>query len=339
MGRAIVEAPLFDFIQSLPKTETHLHIEGAVPWELLQETFPGEFENYPDAWASDFRYDSFTQFEDEILGFAHRYYTSPDRYYESAKRVFQRHLNQNVRYVETSFHLGIVELIGGPGKDILEAIRAAVPDELEVRIFLGMVRDHYRGELIPLLDQIHTWDDLDGIDMHGHETIPWRDWAGVLWKRVQESGKLTKSHAGEFEGAKDVNTALDLLGTKRIQHGIGAAFDPPTLQRLLDENVALDMCPVSNVKLRSVSDARSHPIRKLFDAGVRLTISTDDPTVFGNDLVHDFEILIKDLSFTPKEVIQVVRNGFEVALVEEDQRQAWIKELDQIEANMPDSAA
>ena len=67
IGRAIVEALIFDFIQSLPKTETHLHIEGAVPWDLLQDTFPLEFETYPDAWASDFRYDSFTQFEDEIL--------------------------------------------------------------------------------------------------------------------------------------------------------------------------------------------------------------------------------------------------------------------------------
>lgn len=334
MTRAAVDPSIAHFIQSLPKTETHLHIEGAVPWELLQETFPGEFETIPEAWAADFQYDSFTQFENEILYYAGRFYTSPERYHESAKRVFQRHLDQNVRYVETSFHLGILEMIGCSGPDIIDAIKSAVPKGLEVRLFMGMLRNHYQGDLIPLMDKIHTWEGLDGIDMHGHETIPWDTWAGELWQRVREAGKFTKGHAGEFEGAKDVNAALDLLKTKRIQHGIGAAFDPVTLQRLLDENVALDMCPVSNVKLRSVPDVKKHPIRKLFDAGVTLTVSTDDPTVFGNDLVHEYDLLMTQLNFSEKEVIKVVRNGFQVALVDDNTRQAWISELDQIELTL-----
>lgn len=331
MSRAAVDPSIAGFIQSLPKTETHIHIEGAVPWELLQETFPGEYRTKPDAWAPDFRYENFTQFEREILGYAERYYTSPERYYESAKRVFQNHLDQNVRYVETSFHLGIVENIGATGIDILEAIKASVPEGLEVRVFLGMLRNHYHGDLATLLDQVHTWDKLDGIDMHGHETIPWGSWAGDVWKRVREAGKCTKGHAGEFEGAKDVNTALDLLKTKRIQHGIGAINDPTTFQRLLDEDIVLDMCPVSNVKLQSVKDVKKHPIRDFFDAGVKVTVSTDDPTVFGNDLVHEFELMMTHLNFSKKEVIQVIRNGFNTALVEDSTRVVWLAELDQIE--------
>jgi adenine deaminase len=334
MNRAPVDTSIAEFIQFLPKTETHIHIEGAVPWELLQETFPGEFETTPDAWASDFQYGSFTQFENEVLSYAHRYYTSPERYYESAKRVFQRHLEQNVRYVETSFHLGIVDDIGATGLDILEAIRAAVPDGLEVRIFLGMLRNHYRDDLKYLLDSVHYWDGLAGIDMHGHETIAWGDWTKDVWQAVANSGKCTKAHAGEFEGAKDINTALDLTGTRRIQHGIGAIQDKATLQRLLDEEVVLDMCPVSNVKLRSVEDVTKHPIRNFFDAGVKMTVSTDDPTVFGNDLVHEYELLMKHLDFSKKEVIQIVRNGFDVALVEDDQRRAWLTELDDIESKL-----
>jgi adenosine deaminase len=334
MNRAPVDPSIADFIQSLPKTETHIHMEGAVPWELLQKTFPGEYEEIPDAWAPDFQYDSFSQFENEILSYAERYYTSPERYYESAKLVFQNHLDQNVRYVETSFHLGIVENIGATGLDILEAIKAAVPDGLEVRVFLGMLRNHYRDDLIPLLDQIHTWDQLDGIDMHGHETIPWGSWTSDVWKRVDDSGKCTKAHAGEFEGSKDVNTALDLTRTRRVQHGIGAINDPATFQRLLDEDVVLDMCPVSNVKLRSVLDVKKHPIRDFFDAGVKVTVSTDDPTVFGNDLVHEFELMMTHLNFSKKEVIQVVRNGFNAALADESLRKLWLDELAQIESQL-----
>lgn len=334
MVRASVDPEIARFIQSLPKTETHIHIEGAVPWELLQETFPGEFEYTPDAWASDFRYKSFTQFEDEILTYARRYYTTPERYYESARRIFQRHLDQNVRYVETSFHLGIVDEIGATGLDILEAILSAVPDGLEVRVFLGMLRNHYRDDLAFLLDTVHTWEGLSGIDMHGHETIPWGAWTRDIWRSAAEAGKCTKAHAGEFEGAKDINTALDLTRTKRLQHGIGAAQDASTLKRLLDEDVILDMCPVSNVKLCSVHAAEQHPIRKFFDAGVKLTVSTDDPTVFGNDLVHEYELLMNKLDFTRKEVVQIAKNGFEAALVDEKQRQIWLAELDRIEEGL-----
>ena len=227
-----------------------------------------------------------------------------------------------------------VEDIGATGRDILDAIKSAVPAGLEVRVFLGMLRNHYRGDLVSMLDQVHSWEALDGIDMHGHETIPWGSWAGEVWRRVHDAGKCTKAHAGEFEGAKDVNAALDLLGTKRIQHGIGAINDRATFQRLLDEEVVLDMCPVSNVKLRSVMDVKKHPIRDFFDAGVKVTVSTDDPTVFGNDLVHEFDLMMTHLNFSKKEVIQVVRNGFNAALVDNEVRAVWLAELDQIESKL-----
>ena len=334
MSRAVVEPWIAEFIQSIPKTETHLHIEGAVPWELLQQTFPGEFDFTPEAWAADFRYHNFTQFEDEILSYAGRYYTSPERYHESAKHVFQRHLDQNVRYVETSFHLGIVEALGATGPDILDAIKSAVPEGLEVRVFLGMLRDHYRDDMAKLLDAVHTWEGLDGIDMHGHETIPWGDWTADIWRNVKEAGKCTKAHAGEFEGAKDVNEALDLTKSQRIQHGIGAIQDEATFQRLLDEDVVLDMCPVSNVKLKSVLDVTKHPIRDFFDAGVKVTVSTDDPTVFGNDLVHEYDLLMTHLDFSKQEVIQVARNGFEAALVDENTKAVWLDELAAIESQL-----
>ena len=102
-------SPLSDFIQRLPKTETHLHIEGALPWELLHQLDPKRFAQPPASWAGDFRYKSFEHFERELLDMAFAWFTSPERYYEAAKIIFQRHLEQNVRYVETSFASGVIE--------------------------------------------------------------------------------------------------------------------------------------------------------------------------------------------------------------------------------------
>ncbi|MFP6886093.1 MAG: adenosine deaminase, partial [Opitutales bacterium] len=94
------------FIRALPKTETHLHIEGCLPWELLHDLYPDEFSDPPNFWADDFRYDSFEEFERILIEHAIRWFTTPDRYHEAAKVIFARHLEQNVRYVETSFHAG-----------------------------------------------------------------------------------------------------------------------------------------------------------------------------------------------------------------------------------------
>ena len=131
------------FIESLPKTETHLHIEGAIPWELFEKKFPEEYNLTPYFRKASFRYDSFSQFESILIDHALRIIKTPEDYAEVARMVFANHLSQNVRYVELSFHAGIIEFLGIPGEEIIKAIRSSVPDELEVRIFMGMSRNSY----------------------------------------------------------------------------------------------------------------------------------------------------------------------------------------------------
>ena len=154
---------LTSFIQALPKTETHLHIEGALPFELLQRVRP-EFRQPPASWARDFKFRDFAHFEEELLAMAFSWYTTPERYHEAAKIIFAGHLRQNVRYVETSFASGVVEFLGLDGKEVLAAIRAAVPAGLEVRVFLGIHHNGAGPKMLPVLDQALGWRDLAGIE-------------------------------------------------------------------------------------------------------------------------------------------------------------------------------
>ena len=103
-----MKQPLKGFIHRLPKTETHLHIEGALHGELLQKANPGKYLLPPVSWEPDFRVDSFAQFENEILVCAGDYFHSADSYHECAKSVFADRLARNVRYMEVSFALGCV---------------------------------------------------------------------------------------------------------------------------------------------------------------------------------------------------------------------------------------
>ncbi len=311
-----MEQPLKDFIRALPKTETHLHIEGALPWELLQKANPGKYLLPPASWKPDFRYDNFAHFENQLLGYARDYFHSADRYHECAKSVFADRLARNVHYMEVSFASGCIDFLNLNGREVCDAIRDAVPQGLEVRIFLGIHHDGYTPKMRPVLDEALTWSNLDGIDLHGAEDVPLGDWAAWYWKKARDAGKFTKAHAGEFMGADFVRYVVEALGVQRIEHGIRSIEDPAVLDLLCERGIALDVSPISNLKLGVVPSASAHPLRRLMDSGITCTISTDDPICFGNDIEDEYFFLANELGFTTAELSRVASNGFEVALVE-----------------------
>lgn len=316
-----------DFIQSLPKTETHLHVEGALPYELLRAWRPETYPENPYFHARDFRYPSFPKFDEILLGHALPWFVSAERYHEAAKAIFAKHVAQNVRYVETSFHLPVTGFIGVPGPEIIAAIRAAVPAGLEVRIFAGMARTDYAGPMQAVIDDLGNWDGLAGVDLHGLESLPNEPWTAKVWARLRGEGKVTKAHAGEFGGADRVREAIEQLGATRIQHGVRAVEDPSVVALAAERGVTFDVCPLSNVKLRVVPSLAEHPLRVLTAAGVRCTISTDDPLVFGNRLNDEYAALADEAGYTRTELARLAVNGWEVADVSAGVRADMIRQI------------
>ena len=321
-----------DFIQALPKTEIHLHLEGALPYELLMAWDPEQWPPDPKFRARSYRYESFPVFEQILLDHALPWFTTAERYYEAAKSIFAKHVAQNVRYVETSFHLPVTQFIKVPGPEIIGAIRAAVPAELEVRIFAGMLRSDIVGDLRPTIDLLHTWEGLAGIDLHGHELMPTPPETAAIWAQARAAGKITKCHAGEFDGAARVREAIEVLGVKRIQHGVRAIEDPAVVKLAAENDVTFDVCPISNVGLQVFPSMKEHPIRRLMLAGVRCTVSTDDPLCFANSLTEEYESLASELTFTSAELAQVARSGWEIASVSADLRKSMLSEIDKLVA-------
>ena len=307
-------AELRAFIANLPKTETHLHLEGALPIELARRVDPVAFASPPPYWHPDYRFDGFALFQEQFDSCFFKWFVSPENYYESCRRVFANVVAQNCVYLECSFHLGTAERIGAtPFREIARAIHAAKPTGLELRLYLGMFRDHYAGPLARVVDDAITWEEIAGVDLHGFESPEFQPWSAEVWSRVRALGKTTKAHAGEFSPASDVRRAVEFLGTRRVQHGLGALHDHATLALLRERDVTLDMTPISNVKLRAVPSMREHPIQRFLDAGVRCTVSTDDPMLFGNQLNDDYFALATQAGLSRATLIQIARNGFEVA--------------------------
>jgi len=320
------------FIQALPKTETHLHIEGAVPYhELLRTVDPVKYGPDPEFRRRSFRYDTFPQFESILLDHAMGWYTSAERYHESARAIFAGQVLQNVRYFELSFHLHMAEYIKVPGQEILAAIRSAAPPGLEVRVYAGMLRNAYQGPLQAVIDDLENWDGLAGIDLHGLET-PNEPWTARVWERVRRAGKVVKAHAGECDGAARVREAIEVLGVRRVQHGVRAVEDPAVLQLAADVGATFDICPLSNVGLRIVPSIAEHPLRRLMAAGINCTVSTDDPLSFANTLTDEYLALAREGGFTRAELAQVARAGWNIADVPTADRRKWLAEIDRLVA-------
>jgi len=318
------------FIQALPKTETHLHVEGALPYEVLREWKPREYPARPFFHAPEYRIRKFERFDKILLGHALPWFTSAQRYYEGAKAIFAKHTAQNTRYVETSFHLPVCLLLKIPPREIAAAILAAAPRGLEVRVFAGMARADYRGPMRAIIDGIAACDNITGVDLHGLETLPTEAWTARVWKRMRAAGKITKAHAGEFGGAGRVREAIVKLGVTRIQHGARAIEDPRVVALAAARGVTFDMCPISNVRLGVVRSIREHPIRAYMRAGIRCTLSTDDPLVFNNTLAGEYAALASEAGFTRAELAKLARNGFEVASMDAARKARFIGIIDKM---------
>lgn len=317
-----------DFIRRLPKPECHLHIEGALPWEFINELEPGRFSGPPESWNKDFRFPSFEAFETELLDMAGAWFQTPERYHVASRRILKRlHEEENVRYLETSFASGVVAFFGMDGQEVARAIKQASPPGMEVKVFMGVHHDGYTANSRDFIEASLDWPELDGLDLHGAETTPLEDWTADLWDRARAKGKFTKAHAGEFMGPDFLNKIVDELGVSRIQHGVRAAEDPDCLSRLVAAGVRMDVCPISNVKLGVVPSMKEHPIRELLGAGIPCTVNTDDPISFGNNLADEYMALHEEVDFSPDELALLATNGFEQALVDESLRSQWLQDV------------
>ena len=169
--RTEVGEPVADWLRKIPKTETHLHIEGALPYALLRELDPDRFPANPFFREPGYRFLNFVDFETLLVDRAISWYTSPERYHEACKFIFSGLADQNVKYLETSLHLAIIEFAGSGGHELIHAIKSAAPKGLEIRVIAGLTRYGYTKVMSPIIDSLPTWDDFDGIDLQGQEWL------------------------------------------------------------------------------------------------------------------------------------------------------------------------
>jgi len=150
-----------------------------------------------------------------------------------------------------------------------------------------------------------------------------------VFRRAREEGLHVVAHAGEEGPPAYIREALDVLHAERIDHGVRVDEDPELVQRVVRDRIPLTMCPLSNLRLRVVDDLAHHNLKRLLDAGVVVTINSDDPAYFGGYIVDNYVAAASALGLTTMDLAKIARSSIEASFVTEEQRAAWLEEIPQ----------
>lgn len=324
-----------------PKAELHLHLRGAVPVAYLRQRLakygaalvlgcvpkaqrdwmhahPGircllESEEPERELDRLFEYATFEQFLAAYLLTSY-FVRDLEDFRDLVAAVRQGLRSRGIVYAEISVSVPEYMAQGLELSELLAVLSESPPDPPAVRWIVDLVRNFGPAAAETLLERIlpHRPATVVGLTLggaeHAHPPAPFRR----VYEMARESGLRTTVHAGEALGPESVWAALQILGVERIGHGVRAAEDPRLVRHLAELGVPLEVCPTSNIRTGVYRSLRDHPVRALYEAGVPLTISTDDPTFFGVTLDDELANLLR-LGFSEAEIATVAGNAFRYA--------------------------
>jgi adenosine deaminase len=324
---------LMSWFQQVPKVELHVHLEGAIPhgalWELLRKY--GD-ESIPDraALTARFTYRDFPHFLD-TWSWKNGFLREADDFTLVAEGCARDLAAQGVRYVEGFYSPSDFGQHGIGPQEITVAIRkglSRVPG-IEVGLIADLVRNYGPERAARTLGQVLEVRDqgVIGIGIGGSEhTHPPAPFAAV-YEEARRHGLHTTAHAGEAAGPESMWSALNDLGVERLGHATRAGEDERLLALLVERQIGLEMCPLSNVRTGVVTAIEDHPVRRFFNRGALVTVNTDDPKMFNNSLAEEYETLERVHGFTRDEIRTVILNGIRASWLSEARKLALAAEF------------
>ena len=326
------------FIPDLPKAELHMHLEGSLEPQMLLALAKRNGVRLPFADAAALRrayvFDSLQSFLDlYYLGLT--VLRTGEDFYEITQGYLARAVRENVRHAEVFIspqaHLRRGLSIEPVIENILAAFDAAHNTHgITGGLIAGIQRQFDEADALDMLAALKPWRDrILGLGLGGPEIgHPPSKFRRAFAVARTEYGWGTVAHAGEEGGPEYVRDALDALAVDRIDHGVRAGGDPDLVRRLSEERTPLTVCPCSNIMLRVFPDMASHNIGKLHEAGLCVTVNSDDPPYFGGYINANYAAIKAALGLTDEDLWQMARNSFVAAYLSDELRCRYLSELD-----------
>lgn len=332
-----MDATLRTALQQMPKAELHIHIEGSLEPELIFAL--AERNHVKLAYGSVDELRRAYAFKD-LQSFLDIYYAGASvllterDFFDMTWAYLQRAHADNVRHAEIFFDPQTHTARGVAFATVINGIHLALEQAgkewgMTGALIMCFLRHLSEEEAFATLEQSMPYrDKFIGVGLDSSERGHPPEKFARVFARCEELGLRLVAHAGEEGPPEYIRSALDVLHVERIDHGVRCLEDPELTRRLAREHVALTVCPLSNVKLRVFDKMGDHNLLELLDAGLAVTINSDDPAYFGGYVNDNFIEAFEALPLQRHHAQQLARNSFAAAFLDEPSRQKYLKEVD-----------
>ena len=318
-----------DFLKRLPKAELHLHIEGTLEPELMfaLASRNGVKLPYESIGAVRAAYEF-----DDLSSFLELYYSGmsvlkrAEDFHDLAMDYFRRAHAEGVVHVEMHFDPQAHLARGVELESVMEGLGLARREAerefgMSTALIMAFLRDRPAEEAMSVLESAAPyWEMLDAVGLDsaevGHPPAKFTE----VFQRAKMLGIPRVAHAGEEGPPEYIREALDLLDVCRIDHGVRCLEDPELVARLREEEVVLTVCPLSNVRLKVVERMEDHPLPEMVDAGLRVTLNSDDPAYFGGGMLANFQACPDAFGWPRDTFIQLAGTAIESAFISDRRR-------------------
>jgi aminodeoxyfutalosine deaminase len=316
------------FIRRLPKAELHLHLEGTItPSTLVELSRRHDARPLTPAEAEViYQFTDFTGFIDAFKAVT-RQLIGPDDYELIAWRMMQRLAAQGVVHAEVFISVGVIYMWRNhdphcfePIFEALERARERAAGELGLSLYwiFDAVR-HFTVEEAGVVfrkaaEMRRRYPSIIGIGLGGDERKCGSEPFRAFYAQAREAGLRLTNHAGETTGPEAIREALS-IGSERIGHALSAIDDPELMEDLKTKKIVLELNPTSNVRTGVCPSFAAHPLRRYFDAGLLVTLNSDDPAFFGSDVANEYRLAHTEQGFTHDELRQLAANSIRASFL------------------------
>ncbi|MDX1828350.1 MAG: adenosine deaminase [Lutibacter sp.] len=325
------------FIENLPKAELHLHIEGsfepALMFKIANRNKISIPYNSVEEIEKAYKFNCLQDFLDIYYQGASVLITEQD-FFDLTYSYLQKCAAQNVRHTEIMFDPQTHTERGIAFETVINGISKAcevAKEKLGVTSLLIMsyLRHLSEEDAFKTLEQSFPFKDkITAVGLDSSEKgNPPSKFKNVYEASIKE-GYIPVAHAGEEGNSDYVWEALDILKIKRIDHGNNALQDETLIEEIKKRDIALTVCPLSNTALQVVTDLKKHPLKKMMNLGLKITINSDDPAYFGGQVNQNYIEIQEALNLTKKDLYELAKNSFQYSFLDSKTKQIYLNELE-----------
>ncbi len=326
-----------DLIRRLPKAELHLHLEGTFEPESMFEMAARNGVMAPYGTVEEVR--AAYEFAD-LRSFLDIYYAACSAllterdFHDLTAAYLRRAAADGVRHVEPFFDPQTHTARGVPFSAVVGGVVSALEDgerDLGItwKLIMCFLRDLPAESAAATLAQAMPYRDvIAGVGLDSGEVGNPPSKFAVVFRDARAAGFLAVAHAGEEGPPSYIRDSLEMLGVRRIDHGVRCLEDARLVSRLVSERVPLTVCPLSNVRLRVFDTMADHPLGRMLEAGLAVTVNSDDPAYFGGYMVDNYRAVTEALGLTRGDLYRLAANAIEGSWATRERKDALVCELD-----------